>query len=204
MSDLTQIKFKFVDIQPDLINELHTQFQPFPNFEYINDFFQGVEEFDCMVSPANSFGLMDGGIDKAISQFFGWDLQLRVQERILKEFNGIQPVGTSIIVPTNNPDHPWLAHTPTMETPKIVKDTDNAYRAFAGLLNALTAFNGNNSNPIKTVLCPGLGTAVGCMPFKRAAVQMALAYEHAVKLPEKIDWGYASTRGSEIEASVTV
>ena len=29
-----------------------------------------------------------------------------------------------------------------------------------------------NKEPIKSVLCPGLGTAVGRMPFKRAAVQV--------------------------------
>ena len=27
---------------------------------------------DAVVSPANSFGFMDGGIDMLYSQFFGW------------------------------------------------------------------------------------------------------------------------------------
>lgn len=31
--------------------------------------------------------------------------------------------------------------------------------------------------PIKSVLCPGLGTAVGRMPVLRCAIQMRVAYE---------------------------
>ena len=37
---------------------------------------------DAIVSPANSFGFMDGGIDYAISERFGWDLQLELQNKI--------------------------------------------------------------------------------------------------------------------------
>ena len=33
---------------------------------------------DAIVSPANSFGFMDGGLDMAISQFFGWHVQERL------------------------------------------------------------------------------------------------------------------------------
>jgi len=33
----------------------------------------------CIVSPANAFGLMDGGYDLAITHYFGDQLQKRVQ-----------------------------------------------------------------------------------------------------------------------------
>lgn len=36
-----------------------------------------------MVSAANSFGLMDGGVDGAITMFFGDQLQKRVQKHIV-------------------------------------------------------------------------------------------------------------------------
>ena len=70
-------------------------------------------EVDCVVSPANSYGLMDGGFDLALSEYFGWNLQERVQEYIVKHFKGEQPVATSFIIDT------WirgikLIHTPTM------------------------------------------------------------------------------------------
>ena len=36
--------------------------------------FMDKTEVECVVSPANSYGLMDGGYDRAISEWFGWDL----------------------------------------------------------------------------------------------------------------------------------
>ena len=42
---------------------------------------------------------------------------------------------------------------------------------------AVVAHNKDPSKePITSVLCPGLGTAVGRMPFKRAAVQVCACY----------------------------
>jgi O-acetyl-ADP-ribose deacetylase (regulator of RNase III) len=37
------------------------------------------EPADAIVSPANSFGFIDGGIDMAYSQRFGWGFQDRLQ-----------------------------------------------------------------------------------------------------------------------------
>jgi len=65
-----------------------------------------------MVSPANSFGLMDGGIDYYISEFFGWQLLPKVQQAVLDEWCGEQPVGTCMMVPTGNEKHPWLLTVP--------------------------------------------------------------------------------------------
>ena len=45
-----------------------------------------------MVSAANSFGLMDGGVDLAITNFFGVDLMDRVQAHILRDYLGEQPI----------------------------------------------------------------------------------------------------------------
>ena len=36
----------------------------------------------CIVSPANSYGLMDGGYDLAITDWFGESLQKKVQKYI--------------------------------------------------------------------------------------------------------------------------
>ncbi|MEM8641966.1 MAG: hypothetical protein AAGG51_24585 [Cyanobacteria bacterium P01_G01_bin.54] len=35
---------------------------------------------DAVVSPANSFGFMDGGLDLLYSQNFGWYVQTRLQQ----------------------------------------------------------------------------------------------------------------------------
>jgi O-acetyl-ADP-ribose deacetylase (regulator of RNase III) len=40
-------------------------------------------QFDAVVSPANSFGFMDGGIDAVYLNHFGNDIQLRVRKQTL-------------------------------------------------------------------------------------------------------------------------
>ena len=54
---------------------------------YFEDFMNS-HDVECVVSPANSYGLMDGGYDRAISEYFGWDLMKVVQKRILDECFG--------------------------------------------------------------------------------------------------------------------
>ena len=54
------------------------------------------------------------------------------------------------------------------------------FRLFVCLLSHIIVKQHNNSHPedmILTVLCPGLGTAVGRMPFLKCAVQMRTAYD---------------------------
>ena len=57
---------------------------------------------ECIVSPANSYGLMDGGYDLAITKYFGKELMKEVQEYIIKHFHGEQPVATSFCIDIPN------------------------------------------------------------------------------------------------------
>ncbi|WP_052055348.1 macro domain-containing protein [Myxosarcina sp. GI1] len=66
-----------------------------------------------MVSAGNSFGLMDDGVDLAIIRYFGIDLMDKVQEYIIREFRGEQPVGTSFIIETGHPQHQTISHYQT-------------------------------------------------------------------------------------------
>ena len=130
-----------------------------------------IGSYDCFVSPGNSFGLMDGGIDASIIRFFGPALKERVQDEIWRVYRGEQPVGTCLLVPTNDPRCPWLAHCPTMRVPMEVTYTNHAYAAF---LAALTT-TGNAG--IRVLACPGLGTHTGRIPPDVAARQMRYAYD---------------------------
>ncbi|BDD06106.1 hypothetical protein [Aureibacter tunicatorum] len=77
-----------IDLQMDLCNCWEKDFLEYSNVKVVNGYFQNVGEYDCIVSPANSFGLMDGGIDLVIRDVFGMSLQNRVQEKILNEYYG--------------------------------------------------------------------------------------------------------------------
>lgn len=166
--------------------------------EVVKGYFQELDSFDCMVSAANSFGLMDGGVDLAIIRFFGYALERRVQTRILEEYWGEQPVGTSMIVETGNDQHPFIAHTPTMRVPLRITRTDNVYNAMFAMLRAVAIHNRRGERPIRTVACPGLGTATGEVRPIEAARQMQLAYQHFHNPPERIHWPYARQRQAAI------
>jgi O-acetyl-ADP-ribose deacetylase (regulator of RNase III) len=195
MSDL---KLILVDPKAELCGAFRERFQHFPNVVVIMGRFEQLPEFDCMVSAANSFGLMDGGVDAAITGFFGDGVQRRVQQRILDEFLGEQPVGTSLIVETLHPKHPFIAHTPTMRIPMEIARTDHVYLAMWAMLLAVRAHNRRSAQAIRVVACPGLGTATGCVPLREASRQMALAYEHFLQPPTHLDWRVADERQSRI------
>ncbi len=167
--------------------------EKFGIYEHVNIFhgkFEDVEEYDCLVSPANSYGIMDGGLDLLIRNYFGMELQIRVQEKIKKEFFSEQPVGTSMIVRTGHSKHPFLAHTPTMRIPKNISKTDNVYFAMYAMLCAVAKHNQENNQKIQKVLCPGLGTGAGYVPVTIAAEQMELAYKNFYNPPRFYSWFY--------------
>lgn len=151
-------------------------------------------EVDCdaLVSPANSFGFMDGGIDAIYSTHFGWDLQLKLRRKILDEHNGELLVGSAQLVETGDKQHPYLIAAPTMRVPmRLGRETANPYLATrAALLLARKA------DGIGRVAFPGMGTGVGAVPPSICARQMRAAYDDIIlesyKLPQS--WAEASER----------
>ena len=187
-----------VDVQEELCENWEIAFKAFSDVKIYNGYFQEVKEYDCLVSPANSYGLMDGGIDLAIRNYFGVKLQYSVQRIIQKEFYGEQPVGTSIIVDTEHEDHPFLAHTPTMRVPMDISKTDNVYNSMFAMLRAVANFNKTNKFRINKVLCPGLATATGRVLPKEAARQMMMAYKNFKNPTTNMNWKSLQERNQEI------
>jgi O-acetyl-ADP-ribose deacetylase (regulator of RNase III) len=191
-------KLILVDPNAELCKEWRKKFKGLPNVMIVNDRFENLGQFDCMVSAANSFGLMDGGVDLAIISFFGIELMDRVQAMVIDEFFGEQPIGTSVIVETGHPRHPYIAHTPTMRVPMSIVSTDNVYTAMWALLVAIAQHNKREAHKIDIVACPGLGTATGQMPAAEASRQMAAAYRWFLNQPSMISWPYAQARQATI------
>lgn len=135
---------------------------------------------DAIISPANSFGFMDGGIDAVYMYMFGPGLQTRLQSAIAELYGGELPIGNALVIPTLHKDIPYCISAPTMRIPMEVSSTVNAYLAFRAALRAVLAHNDAGLPPIRNVLCPGLGTAVGRMPVGRCARQMRVAYDRVL------------------------
>ena len=135
-------------------------------------------ECDAIVSPANSFGIMTGGVDLPISEYLGWHVQDRLQGVIDKKYGGELPVGKAEIIPTDHPKVPWLISAPTMRTPMDVSKTNNAYLATKAVMDLFNSkFDDGTAieERIKTVAFPGMGTGTGRIPPLGCAIQMYAA-----------------------------
>ncbi|MBN1287638.1 MAG: macro domain-containing protein [Anaerolineae bacterium] len=198
VNETSELRLILVDPNVSLCDAFRERFDGAPNVEIVQDRFERLPKFDCMVSPANSFGIMDGGVDAAITRFFGHELQTRVQRHILSQYLGEQPVGTSIIVETKHPKHPYLAHTPTMRVPMEIAHTDNVYLAMWAMLLAVRRHNQQEAQKIEIIACPGLGTGTGRVPFHEAARQMALAYQYFLNPPTYLNWHVAGERQAQV------
>jgi O-acetyl-ADP-ribose deacetylase (regulator of RNase III) len=188
------LKLVLVSPEPTLYQAFQVAFTDLPKVKVVNNYFEWLPEFDCLVSPANSFGMMYGGMNAAITQFFGVQLERRVQQRILDDYLGEQPIGTSLIVETHHPKHPFLAHTPTMRVPMGIQGTDIPYVAMWAMLLAVRQHNHTARQPITTLACPGLGTGIGQIPATEAARQMAIAYDHFLYPPKLLNTFVAASR----------
>lgn len=145
-------------------------------------------QVDAVVSPANSFGFMDGGIDHLYSHYFGWHVQDRLQQIIRDRHHGELIVGSADIVETDNSQIPFLIAAPTMRVPMILTDTVHPYlaaRAVFLLIRHGTFSTGHLAgekiaDAIKSVAFPGLGTGVGRVDVHICAHQVRAAIEHFV------------------------
>jgi O-acetyl-ADP-ribose deacetylase (regulator of RNase III) len=83
---------------------------------------------DAVVSPANSYGFMDGGIDAPYMNHFGHEIQSRVRRQIY-DHHGELLVGVADIVETSHETIPFVIAAPTMRVPLGLRDSPNAYLA---------------------------------------------------------------------------
>jgi O-acetyl-ADP-ribose deacetylase (regulator of RNase III) len=140
---------------------------------------------DAVVSPANSFGFMDGGIDLLYTSYFGGQVQERLQEAIREGHHGELLVGAAEVVETDNPDLPFMVAAPTMRVPTILRDSVNPYlaaRAVLLLVKQGTFAHGTYAGErvadyIETVAFPGLGTGVGRIGPNTCARQLRAAMD---------------------------
>lgn len=136
---------------------------------------------DAIVSPANSFGNMGGGIDKAIDDFHRGEAQRLVMEEIRQHYFGELPVGMAMVVEIDSSRFPFVVAAPTMRIPGSVQGSINAYLSMRAALVAVLRHNRDAKRRIQTLAVPGLGTGVGGIDYLDAAQQMRAAYDNVIE-----------------------
>jgi O-acetyl-ADP-ribose deacetylase (regulator of RNase III) len=190
----------FIDLHGDLTKHINTKLQQlninkFIKYQALN---QNIITYKndsntIFVSPANSLGFMDGGIDYVLSRQMFPQVEKTVKQYI-KNLNfknifnqNFLPVGSSLIVPVSllNSKNQYLISAPTMLLPQNINKTNNCYYAMYAILRIAHKYNNylrqNNKQLITKIVCPGLGTGIGKISESDAADQVCLAMEHFIK-----------------------
>jgi O-acetyl-ADP-ribose deacetylase (regulator of RNase III) len=192
------IELWLVNPNEAMCDAFQSRFATLPHVKVIQGRFEDLDFHDCFVTAANAFGIMNAGIDAAVVRFHGEDLMRRIQFRIMDEYLGEQPIGTSFIEPTGNSNYPFVAHTPTMRVPGAIQGTDKVYSATWAALLAVYRHNVNSDTKINTVAFPAMGAGFGGVPFNEVARQMAVAYKHYLNPPHRMDWDMVARRHRSI------
>lgn len=135
-------------------------------------------DVDAVVSPANSLGVMVGGIDGVYARWFPG-----IADRVRAATGGNLPVGEAAIVATGAARPGWLISAPTMSTPGQLLDPDGANagaaaRAVLRLWRDGTLPDGGLvRDAVRSIALPGLGTGVGGLDPMTCARQVADALD---------------------------
>jgi O-acetyl-ADP-ribose deacetylase (regulator of RNase III) len=150
----------------------------------------------AFVSPANSLGFMDGGIDFVYSRLMFPQLEPCVKRAIADDAASTAgtstagtstagphgcavsrlgrpylPVGRALVVPAPGAPGVSVVVAPTMLMPQDVRGTRNAYYAMRAACTAARAAGG-----VTRLVTPGLCTGCGMVPAIEAVTDMRDAY----------------------------
>jgi O-acetyl-ADP-ribose deacetylase (regulator of RNase III) len=201
------MKLTFFDTNGALVKAWHEENErwgePVEVFKGSLEFLVEYHTFDTLVSPANSLGIMDGGIDKAISDAFP-QVQARLH-RALERHQGYLPVGRAIRVSTGDDRHPHMVCLPTMPWPMPIP-AFWVYNSMRALLSGLEVWKESlgTLSASHNVIVPGLGTATGAVPPHVAARVMFLALSHHKDGTVIKDWLEAARFIRSIEEAVSL
>lgn len=185
----------FIDKGELKLRYLRAYFAGVPDVEFVAGDLETVlrtNPVQCIVSPANAYGLMDGGYDLAITNYFGDQLQRRVQQYIVDHYYGEQPVGTGFLIDAGR-DGRSLIHTPTMRTPQRIRDPLVIYQCMRATLMCAM------EHKVESILIPMFGGGCGDVHPKLIAEMMWHAYDQLQNPPQALSWDYALSRETAIE-----
>ena len=186
-TELSRIHIEFLSRDQDALNilssHLGTKTRTEFSFSYVNKEISDapdMKEYDVIVSPANSYGEIQGGIDMIYYKSFGRnDLQKHIYTNIRKYYDGEILLGDCMVVDLEkinklNGDK-LLLMCPTMTIPIDVNKTRNAFYFARALIKGLRGIKKHKK--IHRVMCPLPCIGVGNMDPKIMALQLQAAFQ---------------------------
>ncbi len=117
-------------------------------------------EVDAIVNPANSLGLMGGGVAGIIKRFGGEEIE---REAVSK---APIPVGSAVLTTAGKLPFQGVIHAPTMEEPAMETTEEKVRKAVRAGLELADRMG------FESIAMPGMGTGVGRLPKDVSAKAM--------------------------------
>jgi O-acetyl-ADP-ribose deacetylase (regulator of RNase III) len=155
---MTDIRISICDLNPLFVAEAHHHLMDLPN----------------VIEIAHR-SVLDRPVDWAYLQFFGTELQTRVQMVIrLQKFQELL-VGSAVVVPTYHNAIRFLIVAPTMRVPKIITDPADVMLATRAAVRMACNFRMDH------IAIPGMGTGCGQVRPDIAARAMRAGIEAGLR-----------------------
>jgi O-acetyl-ADP-ribose deacetylase (regulator of RNase III) len=136
----------------------------------------------ALVSPCNSFGLMEGGLCMALNKAAEGKLESRFRKLIQDKYAGELPVGNADIITSGLENPHLLIMAPTVRVPiRMTAANVNSFLATRAAFRALAAYmrqerEEKGETKIESVALVGMGTGTARTSAATAAFQMYEAY----------------------------
>lgn len=171
-----QLKVVLSDVNTKVVQAWQSAFADTPEVEILRGSIID-RRVDAWVSPTNSQGDMNGGVDAVIKRHLGAGIQLRVQRAIRDGFGGALPIGSAVCVPSGAVNPRFLISTPTMnQSAENVRETLNVALACAAAFQAVHLQNEREPGSITSIALVGMGAATGKVPPQVCANLMWAGY----------------------------
>ncbi|WP_033346544.1 macro domain-containing protein [Catenuloplanes japonicus] len=172
----TQLSVVLTDVNAKVVDAWRSAFAENPEVTIVKGSIL-TQKADAWVTPTNSHGAMNGGVDGVIHRHLGPGIQLRVQRAIRDAFDGTLPIGSAVCVPSGAANPAYLISTPTMEhSAENVRETLNVALACAAAFQAVHMQNAVQRGSISSLALVGMGAATGKVPPQICANLMWAAY----------------------------
>jgi hypothetical protein len=182
---LRRLKITFVDFNEAFGSEITRLIDPAvdTNISTLTAYLKPGEPMTpgtAYISPANSIGYMDGGVDDVL-RFMLPRVELRNMHRnralgkyINASGHSYLPIGSASCFAVGDN---FLISTPTMWVPENVSMTQNAFWATRAAFAAAVLWNEcHPERPMTELVCFGMATGNGKMTFAQSAGQIMRAY----------------------------
>ncbi|MHA2621551.1 MAG: macro domain-containing protein [bacterium JZ-2024 1] len=120
-------------------------------------------EADAIVNPANSRGLMGGGVAGAIKSAGGQAIE---EEAIRQAWI---PIGEAVYTTAGHLNYQGVIHAPTIEEPGMEASSESVEQATRAALRLADTIG------LESIAFPGMGTGVGGLDYETAARAMIRA-----------------------------